>query len=167
MWGKLRSPAHLAMAIYDLTAHGEKGTRNWSTGRIHSPRPYQLSLRPKQPRSWTLGGMTSGDERRGGLVEPRLRRIVELPANLASDARVVGVEPVAFRRAQHADLDEAPVDRRECQRLERVHRLFGTSDVGGDHQLQILDPDAVAVGLVIAGLIGQDHAALQGRCAEL
>ena len=35
------------------------------------------------------------------------------------------------------------------------------------HQHQILDADAVGVGAVIAGLVGQDHAALERRAAEL
>src|ERR1700756_4230176 len=45
--------------------------------------------------------------------------------------------------------------------------FFGADNVGADHELEVLDPDAVGVGLVVAGLVGQDHAALQRRGAEL
>ena len=50
---------------------------------------------------------------------------------------------------------------------KRIHRLFGAGDLGADHQFEILDPDAVSVGLVVAGLVGKDHAALERRGAEL
>ena len=72
-----------------------------------------------------------------------------------------------FVCAQHFQVDQPPVDRRQRQRLEGVHRLFRAGDVGPDHQLQIFDPDSVSVGFVIAGLVGQDHAAPERRGAEL
>src|SRR5712691_4004927 len=46
-------------------------------------------------------------------------------------------------------------------------RSIGARDVGGDHQFQILDPDSETIGLVIAGLVGEDHAASERRGAEL
>ena len=88
-------------------------------------------------------------------------------SDLAVDAGVVVVEPFQFGRAQHVHVDQATVDRRQRQRLEAVERLFGAGDVGTDHQFEIFNPDAIGIGLVVAGLVGQDHAALQRRGAEL
>jgi len=42
--------------------------------------------------------------------------------------------------AQHVQVDQTAVDRRQGQRLECIQRPLGAGDVGGDHQFQILDP---------------------------
>ena len=106
-------------------------------------------------------------KRRRGLVQPCPGRLVELRTHLVADAGVVVVEPGEFVAVQHVDVDQPPVDRRQRQRLERIHRLFGACDFGLDHQFEIFDADAVGVGLVVAGLVGQDHARSQRRGAEL
>ena len=80
---------------------------------------------------------------------------------------MVIVQPFQLCRAQHVHVDQAAVDRRQRQRLECIHRLLGAGDVGADDEFEVLDPDAVGIGLVVAGLVGKDHAALQRRGAEL
>ena len=53
-----------------------------------------------------------------------------------------------------------PVEWGKRQRLEPVHRLLRTLDDFLDNQFEIFDADAEGVGLVVAGFVGEDHAAL-------
>jgi hypothetical protein len=88
-------------------------------------------------------------------------------ADRMADALMIFVDPVQFVAIKHVQVDQTAIDRRQGQRLEGIHGLLGTCDVGADNQFQVFDPDAVGVGLVIAGLVGQDHAAPQRCGAEL
>ena len=81
---------------------------------------------------------------------------------------MIGVEPRQLAGIEQLRLDQPPVDRRQRQRLEGVERFLGALDLRAlHHQHQVLDPDAVFAGFVIARLVRQDHAALQRRVAEL
>src|SRR5690348_14806402 len=88
-------------------------------------------------------------------------------ADLLPDARMIIVEPAQLGCSQHFRLDQTPVDWRQCQRLKGVHRLFGTGNLRADYQFEILDPDSVSIGLVITGLVREDHATSKGRRAKL
>ena len=61
--------------------------------------------------------------------------------------------------------------RRSAPSVSVSKALSGFSRAGDSrrlgHQDQILDADAVGAGAIIAGLVGQDHAALERRAAEL
>ena len=58
-------------------------------------------------------------------------------------------------------VDEAKVDRRQCQILEAQHVLLGAVDLDRNHQHQIFDADAAFARLVEAGFVRQDHAGKQ------
>ena len=97
-------------------------------------------------------------------VEPgeSVRVVREQGCEGLHDARVIGVEPGALIRRQHGGIDEGAVDGRERQRLEAEEAPVGV--VGFLHHHQVLDPDAVGAGLVVAGLVGDNHAGRE-RCA--
>ena len=94
--------------------------------------------------------------------------LVERRPHLALHARVIVVEPVQLVLAQHA---LTSISRRSIGASVSVSNAFigfsAPAMSAADHQLEVLDPDAEGVGLVVAGLVGQDHAALQRRGAEL
>ena len=71
---------------------------------------------------------------------------------------MIGVEPRLFRRAQQLHIHKCQIDGCQGQRLEIEHVAFGACDEGLFHDDQILDADAIGAGLVIARLVGQDHA---------
>ncbi|PAV93243.1 hypothetical protein WR25_01816 [Diploscapter pachys] len=73
------------------------------------------------------------------------------------------VQPVALVAGQQRRIDQRALDRREGERLEAQHRPLAVAagDGGGDDQQQVLDPDAVFAGLVIARLVRQHHARAQ------
>ena len=77
---------------------------------------------------------------------------------IAQHLGVIGVDPGALVGRQQRRIDQAAVDRREGQRLEAEHLLLRAGDLARLDQHQILDADAVFAGLVIAGLVGEDHA---------
>src|SRR6185503_17737839 len=97
--------------------------------------------------------------RRAGLFQPIELVALQEGADLAQNARVIGIEPGQLLRIEQARLDEPAVDRTERQRLERHHRAFAARDrLGLAHQDEILDANAILAFLVIAGLVGEDHA---------
>ena len=77
-------------------------------------------------------------------------------------AAVIVVEPLPLGVGQQAGLDAGQVDRRQGQRLELEVAAVGAVDLGLPHRDQVLDADAVGVGLVVARLVADDHAGLQG-----
>ncbi len=75
---------------------------------------------------------------------------------------MVGIDPGALLARQHLHLDQPPVVRAKRERLEGQHLplvLIGRRTL--HHRHEILDPDAVGSGLVVARLVGEDHAGLQ------
>ncbi len=77
---------------------------------------------------------------------------------------MVGVEPGQFIRRQNVFVDEAEVDGRQRDGFERHElalRVATGHRLGLAHHDQVLDADAVFAVLVIAGLVGADHAGLQ------
>src|SRR5438067_5844688 len=100
-------------------------------------------------------------DRRAGVLEPFEVLALELRTDLRQHVRVVAIEPDQLLGLEHLRTDQAPVDRRESQRLEAEHLLFGTLDLALANEDQILDADAVFAGFVIAGLVGDDHPGLQ------
>ncbi len=82
------------------------------------------------------------------------------------DARVIGVQPNDLVGRQQREVDQAAVDRAKCQRLETQHRALAAGDgLRLGHDNEVLDPDAVCARLVVAGLVGEDHAGLENRVA--
>jgi hypothetical protein len=73
------------------------------------------------------------------------------------------VEPGALGRSEQAGQDQPAVERRQRQRLETQERLGRIRQFGGLHQQQVLQPNAVMVRQIIAGLVGQDHAGRDWR----
>ena len=76
---------------------------------------------------------------------------------------VIAVQPRHLRVRHEGRLDQAQVDRRERERLEAQHRPLAACDLAGLHQDQVLDADAVFTGLVVAGLVREDHAGVRAR----
>ena len=74
---------------------------------------------------------------------------------------MIGVDPVALAGVEQRGLDQATVERCERQRLESEHFAFGASHVAIPDQEQVLEADAVFAGLVVTGLVRDDHAGLQ------
>src|ERR1700730_16822136 len=81
---------------------------------------------------------------------------------------MISIKPHAFFGVEHFDHYEPLVDWQQRERLEGIEWLFRARDRRRLHdQLQVLDPDAVRAIFVIAGLVRQDHAALERGGAEL
>src|SRR5690348_13119074 len=74
---------------------------------------------------------------------------------------VIAVKPDQLLRLEHLGVDRAAVDGGEGQGLEAEHLLLRAVDLARNDQDQILDPDAVLAGLVVARLIREDHPGLQ------
>src|SRR5438067_3679953 len=74
---------------------------------------------------------------------------------------VIAVEPDQLFRLEHLDVDQPAVDWGEGEGLEAEHLLLRPLDFARNDQHEILDADAVFSGLVIAGLVGDDHARLE------
>src|SRR3954451_8512336 len=113
-----------------------------------------------------LGTMLDLSQRLRGCVEPLLRCLIECKAHLAAHPRVIVVKPVELLKTHLRGIDQPAVDRGKRQRFETVHRLFRAGDLDAGDEFEVFDADAVGIRLVIAGLVGQDHAALQRRGAE-
>src|SRR5580693_6597268 len=97
-----------------------------------------------------------------GVLEPGPRFTVNKLRELLADARVIGVQPVAFVLREQLWLHEIDVDGRQRDRLETHHRAFAAGHaLGLRHDNEILDADAVFAGFVIAGLVRADHAGLE------
>ena len=89
----------------------------------------------------------------------------EVIAHLLQDAGVVGVEPVQLIAGQQPGFDQAPLDGTERQGFKPQHGAFAARDVLRlvDEQ-QVLDADAEVALLVVAGLVGKDHAGFKRAC---
>jgi cytochrome P450 len=66
-------------------------------------------------------------------------------------------DPAVFKEPSNLDLERTP----------NPHLAFGAGDLALLHQDEVLDADAVGAGLVVARLVGQDHAGLKRRAADL
>ncbi len=90
------------------------------------------------------------------------------PPQLLQHARVIGVEPAALCLAQHVRRDQPPVDGGKCQRLEAQHgRSPPSIGLASLHHDEVLDADCHMHLLVVAWLVGEDHARLQRRAVGL
>ena len=92
-----------------------------------------------------------------------LKRAFPAHAMLGEERHPAVGDPAAFQRAQHGGLDQPAVERRQGERLEAEERPGGAGERRLMGQQQILDPDAVGAGEVVARLVGQDHAGLDGH----
>ena len=84
------------------------------------------------------------------------------------DAGVIAVEPAISSAVSSC----GTISRRSIGASVSVSKAlsgFSAPATGGpsDHQHQVLDADAVGAGLVVAGLVREDHAALERGGAEL
>lgn len=67
---------------------------------------------------------------------------------------MIGVEPVDLILQHQFRPDQAPVDRRQRQRLESVHGDVAASDLfRRRHEDEVFDTDAVRAFLVVAGFV--------------
>src|SRR3979409_1614718 len=109
----------------------------------------------------TWCGCSASPDWSGRGPHPGWRRRIEERRQAAGDARMVGVEPADLRGGQHVGFNEPPVDRRQRQGLECVERLLGARNRWRfDDEDEVLDANAVVVGLVVAGLVRPAHATL-------
>src|ERR1051325_4226959 len=103
-------------------------------------------------------------ERLRCLGEPAGGVTVEERGQRVAHPSVIGVEPGDFLVVEQFADYEGPVDRREGQRLEAQHLSPARGVVvaiPGLHDDEVLDADSVAAGLVIAGIVRDDHAGEQ------
>ena len=101
--------------------------------------------------------------------QARGRGIDAAATSVSRDARVVARRASAISSAVSS---RGSISRRSIGASVSVSNAlsgFSAPATGGafDHQHQVLDADAVGAGLVVAGLVRQDHAALERRGAEL
>src|SRR2546430_6508579 len=114
-----------------------------------------------------IGASASLERARCG-GEPRARFALDERRQGIAHPGVIAVEPGGFLGRETLAGDQPAVDRRQCERLERIERFFRAGDRrGANHQQQILDADTIGAAFVIAGLIRQDHAGLERGGAEL
>src|SRR5687768_12589460 len=95
------------------------------------------------------------------VLEPGPGLAVELGTDDLQHLRMVMVDPFALFGRQHIGRDEVALDRREGERLEAQYVLLAGLDLTLDDQNEVLDADPVFAGLVITGLVGEDHAGAQ------
>ena len=70
---------------------------------------------------------------------------------------MIALPPCQLFRSQQRQINQILVDRRKSQRFEAEESTLSSGNLAGFDQHQILDPDAISPGLVIAWLVGQDH----------
>ena len=80
---------------------------------------------------------------------------------------MIGVQPGDLVRRHDRGFDQSEVDGREGDGLEAVHLALGSRDLALLDEDQVLDADAPRAGLVVAGLVGEQHARLQRGGADL
>src|SRR5262245_47702719 len=119
--------------------------------------------RPRRVRRGRASALPTADgpcsNRLRLLGEPCGSLLVEQRRERGANADMIRVQPVALAWAQQRGLDQRAVDRRKCQRLEPEQlALAAASDVLNGHE--VLDANAVLAGLVVAGLVRDDHAGL-------
>ena len=74
---------------------------------------------------------------------------------------MISIEPGDLLARHQRRLDQARIDRRQRQRLERIQRLLGAGNrLGLGDENEIFDADPISIRALIAGLFGQDNAAL-------
>src|SRR5204863_9070354 len=113
-------------------------------------------------------GMTALPNRRRSGLEPGAVGGAEVRADYVSNTRVIGVEPGQLLRRQQLRQHQPLVDGRQRQRLEAHHLAIAAGHLLRlGHQHEVLDADAVGAFLVVAGLVGDDHAGLQHGHAAL
>ena len=95
-------------------------------------------------------------------------RPVQQGRERVADPRVIGVQPRDVLGRQEVRVDQAAVDGGERQRLEAQHRpLAALGHARLLDQQQVLDADAEMAFAVVAGLVRQDHARLDGHVRAL
>jgi hypothetical protein len=106
-------------------------------------------------------------DRAGRFGEPPPRLLLDLRRQALAHAGVIGVEPGDLLSGHQRRLDEREIDRGQRQGLEPHHLALAARDRARLDQDEVLDPDPVGAGLVIAGLVRKDHAALERGRAGL
>ena len=162
---------------------GSAGTRMLSDGRADrrsspsaaaaGPTASALQSRGRSCSFVALAASTAGRSssgRAGGSRRRARSRVAHRPAAPAPRRRAR--DSRRARRSRPASSSSASISRGSIGASVSVsNALSGFSPpaiVGAfDHQHQVLDADAVGAGFVIAGLVRQDHAALERRGAEL
>src|SRR6185312_13246942 len=100
------------------------------------------------------------------VLQPGAGGLVDLWLDDLAHPGVVGVQPRLLRSGHQSEVDAADVDRRQGQGLELEILAVSALDLRFLHRHQILDTDAVGAGLVVAGLVADDHAGLQRHGAR-
>ena len=99
---------------------------------------------------------------------PEFKTLADLEAERRRKPRVIRIDPRDFGGRQERRVDEPAVDRGQRQRLEAEHRPVAAGNwFRRHHDHQVLDPNSVRAGLVVAGLVREDHPGLQRNRAEL
>src|SRR3954447_23248062 len=104
-------------------------------------------------------------DRRRCRCQPLRRPGIDKRGNRLAHPRVIGIEPGDLAVVEQVAIDQGAVDRRQGQRLETERLALAATFFRPDDD-EVLDADAVSVGLVIAGFIRHDHAGQQGLCVR-
>src|SRR5712671_6018751 len=107
-------------------------------------------------RDDTIGLRSPTSDRLCGLVEPARRVLVDDRGQSFADSLVIGVEPTDLLVFEQRRVDQIAVDRSQSKGLETQHVALGRA-LRGRHREEVVDPDAISAGLVIAGLVRDDH----------
>src|SRR5690606_20465899 len=97
-------------------------------------------------------------QRRAGGLQPGQGLAFELRRQHLANPGMIGVPPGDLRLRQQAALNQCRIDRREGERFEAEPFAFAALDPARLDEDEVLDPDAVLAGLIVTGLVGEDHA---------
>ena len=112
-------------------------------------------------------GLRISLQRRSRCIQPELIGLVQCAAHIRPSR---GHDRHRARRARPATASGQSISRRSIGAKVSVSKPFiGFSAPGDglfDNEFEVLDPDAIGICLVVAGLVGEDHAALERHGAE-
>src|SRR5216684_2064926 len=124
----------------------------------YQPTIYAAALNSANIRRSRRKARSARGERARRLGEPARRLVIDKRRQLGAHARVIGIEPGDLAGIEQRRLDQVAVDRRQRDGLEAQHLALAAAAPERRHHDEVLDADAVRAGLVVAGLVRDDHA---------